>query len=118
MNTMKSGSKKKRPAFLTDKRYQDDPGYANEIPQSRWHNIELVWGGSRRRFQMNFVDHPVYGFETRLGHVYDVNDETDEWVEARRDVLVAARADEELMCRLRSDVESIETSRMSDMTFE
>jgi hypothetical protein len=104
-------SRKRLPAYMTDKKYQEEPEYAEAIPFSRWHNIELEWDGKRYRFQMNINDHPLYGGDIRLGHVYDIDPVNDEWVEAPREILDRARNDPWLMAKLRADVDAFEGSR-------
>lgn len=110
-SALKKKSSGKRAAFLTDKKYHEEPEYAEAIPASRWHNIEMDWNGKRLRFQMNVNDHPLSSDEIRLGHVYEVDAENDEWVDAGKELLDAARGDDVLMSKLRSDIGSLESAR-------
>jgi hypothetical protein len=101
------------PSFVTDPRYQEEPEFAEAIPSSRWHSIDLDWRGRPHRFQMNIYKNFHTDIPTiRLGHVYEVDMASDDWVELPKEVLEEARNDGTLMAKLVGDVEALERGRM------
>lgn len=102
---------KKKPAFVSDDKYQKDALYADAVPLSRWHNIEAVWNGKRYRFQMSINEFCAPAIDIRLGHVFEADASADEWIAVSRVTLEAARADIELMASLNRQVGVIEAQR-------
>lgn len=83
-------------------------------PPLRWHNVNMDWDGARRRFAMTISEDELGAPVIELGIVYTADEARDEWVEAHHRILAKARADEQLMISLRSQVEMSEKSRIAD----